>query len=144
MREPFARDGDRVAIHLDADARRMLAALPEMIGAAGDAGGRLDYRAHPTDADFEERYRELLGDTLEQGREHDRAELVAGVDARYIDLESAAAWMRVIGEARLVLAVRLGISEDGWEETADPEDSPEMALLTYLGFLQDRLVSVLE
>ncbi len=144
MREPFARDGERVEVRLDPAARRMLASLPEMIALAGDAGGRLDYRAHPTDAASEERYRELLGDTLEQGRERDRAELVAGVDARYIDQENAEAWMRVIGEARLVLAGRLGISEDGWEETADPEQSPEMALLTYLGFLQDRLVSVLE
>ncbi len=144
MKEPFARDGERVEVRLDGDARRMLAALPEMIAAAGDAGGRLDYRAHPTDADSEERYRELLGDNLDQGRERDRTELVAGADARFIDRDSAEAWMRVIGEARIVLAVRLGISEDGWEETADPEHSPEMALLTYLGFLQDRLVSVLE
>ena len=36
-----------------------------------------------------------------------------------------------------------GIVTDGWEETADPEQSPEMALLTYLGYLQDRLVAVL-
>ena len=47
--------------------------------------------------------------------------------------------MRVIGEARLVLAARLGITEDGWEDDADPE----MALLGYLGYLQDGLVGVL-
>jgi hypothetical protein len=63
--------------------------------------------------------------------------------AESLELEEAEAWMRVIGEVRLVLAGRLGIVTDGWEEDADPEQSPEMALLGYLGFLQDRLVSVL-
>ena len=144
MKEPFVRKADRVEVRLDDDARTMLATLPDLIAAAGDAGGRLDYHAHPTDPDAERHYRELLGDSLEQGREHDRRTLSNGSGSRSLELEEAESWMRVIGEARLVLAVRLGIEEDGWQETADPMQNPEMALLSYLGFLQDRLVQALE
>jgi hypothetical protein len=143
LKEPFVRKGDRVEVRLEDDARTMLASLPDLIAASGDAGGRLDYRAHPTDPDAERHYRELLGDSLEEGRERDRATVTMSAAARSIELEEAESWMRVIGEARLVLAARLGIVSDGWEETADPEGNPEMALLTYLGFLQDRLVQVL-
>jgi hypothetical protein len=50
--------------------------------------------------------------------------------------------MRVVGEARIVLAGRLGIEEDGWEETASIED-PEVAMLHYLGYLQESLVEAL-
>ena len=144
MKEPFVRKGDRVEVRLEDDARTMLASLPELIAAAGDAGGRLDYHAHPTDHAAEQHYRELLGDALQEGRDHDRAVLNKGSGSRSLELEEAESWMRVIGEARLVLAVRLGIKEDGWQETADPTENPEMALLTYLGFLQDRLVQALE
>ena len=76
-------------------------------------------------------------------RTADRDAFVRGVKESTISLEEAESWMRVIGEARLVLAARLGITKDGWEDEADPTQSPEMALLGYLGYLQDSLVSIL-
>ena len=51
--------------------------------------------------------------------------------------------MRVVGEARIILAARLGIVEDGWEQDVESSRDPEMALLGYLGYLQDALVGVL-
>ena len=33
-----------------------------------------------------------------------------------LDLDDAECWMRAIGEARLKVAARLGIEEDGWED----------------------------
>jgi hypothetical protein len=141
---PFVRKGGRVRVHLDAGTRELLATLPDLLEQSGDSGGRLDYQTHPDDPDAEARYRELVGDSLDDLRRDDRAVVRRAAAAEFLDLEEAEAWMRVIGELRLVLAGRLGIVADGWEEAADPEQNPEMALLGYLGFLQDRLVTVLD
>lgn len=143
MSQPFVRKGDRVRVHLDAGTRELLASLPELLEQSDDAEGRFDYRIHPDDPAAEARYRELVGDSLDDLRSEDRSVLRRAGAADTIDPEEAEAWMRVIGEVRLVLAGRLGIVADGWEEDAAPEQSPEMALLTYLGYLQDRLVAVL-
>jgi hypothetical protein len=143
MSGPFTRQGDEVRVKLDRDTRDVLAGLPELLAGSDDADGRLTYRVHPDDAEAEERYRELVGDSLDDLRRGDREALVRGIGDSTIGIEDAEAWMRVIGEARLVLAARLGIERDGWEEDADPAQNPEMALLTYLGYLQDRLVAIL-
>ncbi len=143
MKQPFVRRGDTIRVRLPEDAREMLAALPDLLAAAGDAGGRLDYRVHPADPAAEARYRDLVGDSLDSLRVDDRALMAANVAATTIGLDEAESWMRVIGEARLALAARLGISEDGWETASDPSSDPELALLHYLGFLQDRLVAIL-
>jgi hypothetical protein len=140
---PFTRRGETVRVRIDRDTRDVLSALPELLAGSDDAGGRLDYRVHPDDPAAEERYRELVGDSLDDLRTEDRSALLRSVGESAISLEDAEAWMRVIGEARLLLAARLGITEDGWEDSADPSQNPEMALLAYLGFLQDRLVAVL-
>ena len=143
MRRPFTRRGTEVRVHLDADSRAVLAALPDLLAGSDDAGGRLSYRVHPDDTEAEERYRDLVGDSLDDLRREDRSILTRSCGGATIDVEEAEAWMRVIGEARLVLAARLGIERDGWEDEADPGQSPEMALLGYLGYLQDGLVGVL-
>ena len=51
--------------------------------------------------------------------------------------------MRVIGEARLVLASRMGITDDGWEAELERGNDPELALLGWLGYLQDAAVETL-
>lgn len=143
MIEPFTRDGDKVAVRLSAGEIAVLEDLPELIARDGDAGGRLSYTAHPDDAEAESRYRDLIGDDLDRLRSADRSTFVAGLEGREITLEEAEAWMRVVGEARIALAARLGIVEDGWEQDAESSRDPEMALLGYLGYLQDALVGVL-
>ena len=143
MSQPFVRKGDRLQVNLDAGTRELLATLPELLDHSDDPEGRFDYRVHPDDPAAEARYRELVGDSLDDLRRDDRSVLRGAAATDALDPEEAEAWMRVIGEVRLVLAGRLGIVADGWEEAADPEQSPEMALLTYLGYLQDRLVAVL-
>jgi len=143
MTEPFTRRGAEVRVRLDPEARDVLATLPELLARSGNAGGRLTYRVHPKDTTAEERYRDLVGDALDDLRNADRTAFARGVGESTISLEDAEVWMRVIGEARLALAAMLGIEKDGWENDADPRQSPEMALLSYLGYLQDRLVSVL-
>ncbi|HUG74188.1 MAG TPA: DUF2017 family protein [Acidimicrobiia bacterium] len=142
MKEPFTRRGDAVAVRLGDDERQVLRGLTDVIEAAGDADGRFAYTAHPNDTDAEDGYRALLGDSLDTARGEDRTMMTATLDSKVLDEEAAMAWMRVIGDARIALAHRLGIEDDSWEETQDPTD-PETALLMYLGYLQDTLVRVL-
>jgi hypothetical protein len=140
---PFRRSGSLVRVRLSDEERAILASVPAIISDAGDAGGRFDYRAHADDAEAEGRYRDLIAGSLETMRAEDREQFLCTLGEASIDLETAEAWMRVIGDARLVLAGRLGIEEDGWEESTDPATDPDVALITYLGFIQDELVTAL-
>ena len=80
---------------------------------------------------------------LEEARTRDRSELAVTLGNDVLTTEEADAWLRVIGEARLVLAARLGIDEDGWERHAAGDEPVEMSLLRLLGALQEDLVSAL-
>lgn len=141
MTGPFERTEDGVVLRLRPEERAALGSVHTLLTIGGDAGGRLAYRAHPDDPDAEERYRSLIGDDLDTMRNEDRGvfERVRVGDAVLPD--DVEAFMRVIGEARIVLAARLGIDEDGWEAEA-PSD-PETGLLMWLGYLQDAAVDVL-
>lgn len=141
---PFERSSGSITVRLSSEERGILATVPRMIEESGDAGGRFDYLAHADDEEAEHRYKELIGSSLEDARAHDRARLAETVHDEVIDDETAQAWMRAIGDARLVLADRLGIEEDGWEEVRSPADSALDAMLAYLGGVQDALVEVLD
>lgn len=143
MSRPFVRDRNGIRVALGGVERSAMFQLPSLVRRGGDAGGRLDYRAHPDHADREAGYRDLVGDGLAELRSEDHRLFLAGLEAGRLDGDQAEAWLRVIGEARLILAAGLGIDHDGWENEADPTSSPEMALLGFLGFLQERLIAVL-
>ena len=64
-------------------------------------------------------------------------EAEAGV---YLSRGEAEAWLRVLGESRLLLASRLGVTTAVWEED---EETEELAVLHYLSWLQASLVDVL-
>jgi len=143
MTEPFLRSGSTVEVRLSDSEISVLADLPELISREGDADGRLAYVAHADNPAAEERYRDLIGDDLDRLRAADRSAFTKALGTTSLTLEEAEAWMRVIGEARIVLAGRLGITEDGWEEEAANTRDPEMALLGYLGYLQEGLIGAL-
>lgn len=142
MSEPFTRDGATIRVRLRRLEQQALATLPDLIEHGG-AIDRLAYRAHPDDPERDAEFQALVAGSLAGMRHEDHRRFVAGLAGGVLEGDDAEAWLRVIGEARLVLATALGIDHDGWEEEADPEESPEMALLSYLGFLQDRLVTLL-
>jgi hypothetical protein len=139
---PFERRGDSIKVRLSEPERAAISGLPAVIEEAGGAGGRFEYQVHPEDPSADRRYQELVGDHLGQLRAADREAFAAAIGARSLDIEQAEALMRVIGEGRIVLAMRLGIEEDGWEESASVEE-PEVAMLHYLGYLQESLVEAL-
>jgi len=58
-----------------------------------------------------------------------------------LDAQEATAWMRAIGDIRLVLASRLGIVEDGDDgDVHDDETAMLRAIYDWLAFVQDTLV----
>jgi len=143
MSAPFKRSRKGIAVNLTHAERALLATLPELVVEGGDAGGRLAYQAHTADAPTEEAYQTLVGDSLDTARADDRKTLASTLEEAVLDENTALAWMRVVGDARIVLAHRLGIDRDGWEETID-RSSSDAVLISYLGFIQDSLVSVLD
>ena len=143
MTGPFVVTEGGIQLVVGADEDGVLRSVPTLLRSGDDAGGRLDYTPHPDDPAADAEYRELIGDDLTHLRREDRDsfdEFVAGEPG---SPESLEAFMRVIGEARLVLANRLGIEDDGWEAEAELGSDPELALLGWLGYLQDAAVGVL-
>ena len=48
------------------------------------------------------------------------------------------AWMTALGQLRLVIGTRIGVTED-----TEPDDSPEFALYGYLSYLQEQVVEAM-
>jgi hypothetical protein len=146
--EPFEAEGGRILVRLSPAERGMLRAIPVLLSGAepddGDpAWARLQTVGHLEDSARAARFAELTGPMLEEARAADRELLEAGVDATSLDIAEAEAWMRVIGEARLLLGARLGIEEDGWEAEPGDDDPVELNVLRLLGYFQEMLVEAL-
>ena len=143
MTGPFVVTGNEISLSVGVDEQSALRSVPTLLDIGGDAGGRLDYTTHPDDPDADARYRELIGDDLTRLRRADRGAFDTFVSGEPGSPETLEAFMRVIGDARLALANLLGIEADGWESETDMRSDPELALLGWLGHLQDAAVEVL-
>lgn len=111
---------------------------------------RLSVVAYPDDDEAQAEYGRLMAPELERQRKRDRAMVSSSLDAARrgpVELSTVEAdsWLVVINEARLALAARLGIEEEGWGTPADADGfpTPEMALLLYLTEVQDDLIHAL-
>ena len=143
MTGPFVVTGNEISLSVGVDEQSALRSVPTLLDIGGDAGGRLDYTTHPDDPDADARYRELIGDDLTRLRRADRGAFDTFVSGEPGSPETLEAFMRVIGDARLALANLLGIEADGWESETDMRSDSELALLGWLGHLQDAAVEVL-
>jgi hypothetical protein len=149
VRRPFKAKGGLVAVRLSAEERLLLEQLPAMLAAAetdpdDPAAERLTPTAHPDDPAADHEFRRLVASQLSEARRVDQEAFAGTIDANATRLttEEAEVWLRVLGEARLVLAARLGIEHDGWTMD-DIDDDPRGAVLGYLSYLQDSLVEAL-
>lgn len=136
------RDG-RLSLQLDpaesaflSDMVRMLESVGQMEGDPGEK--RLNVPAYLGDAEAAEEWRRLMGDQIEDRRTEDREVLRAVIeDEGKVEIEPARAEaiLRVVNEARLVLAARLGIEvESDYEQL----DAGGTVALHYLGlFIED-------
>lgn len=148
MMYPFMNSGAGVAVLLAPSEREVLRAVPILLRSAGTGDGDPDWArlrsvGHLDDREASERFVDLTAGMLESAITGDRDRLEQTIEDDLLDLDTAECWMRAIGEARLKVAARLGIEQDGWEGDAGDGELVEMTVLRVLGFLQDGLVEVL-
>ncbi len=150
MTVAFRRRGGIIEVGLEPAARTVLATLPSWLATVGrDAGDPAARRLSPPGvlddpvADLE--FRRLTGADLDAARSADRDRFEATVrTAETLSEADAEAWLRVIGDARLVLAARCGITvgdDDHWERAV--EDRPELGMVAWLGAIQELLVTTM-
>jgi hypothetical protein len=146
MRRPFKAHRDGVAVRLAPLEREFLKGLPDLLKAVDEdpedpAFARLHVEAYPDDPEAQAEMDEYSGSQLADTRAADRVAFLATLDNAVLSPDEAETWLTVLGDSRLALAARLGITEPGWE-VVDEED-PERIALGFLSFLQDQLVDVL-
>ncbi len=136
------RDG-RVSLQLDPAESAFLADMVAMLESVGQVEGdpgekRLNVPAYLGDAEAAEDWRQRMGDRIEIGRSGDRDVLRSAIETEgrvTLQPEKAEAILRVVNEARLVLAARLGIEVESDYEQLDPGG---IVALHYLGlFIED-------
>ncbi len=136
----------------EVDALSLMEDLLSSVGLReGDpAEERLTVPAYPDDAEAQDEYGRFMASELEGQRRRDRAavfRLLQDARAGPLDLalDEAEAWLMVLNEARLALAARLGIEEEGWGELEEGEGPPTPAkmLLIYLTEVQGGLIEAL-
>ena len=149
-RRSFRRGGGgTVRVQLAAEELRILSGLAaemaELLaeGVPDNVRARLYPPAYHGDPAKEAEYRRLMASDLEERKAADLATLRATLERKPIVLqpEEAHAWLGALQDMRLALGTILGIERDGWE--AETTDDPEMAVLHYLGYLQDSLVRLM-
>jgi hypothetical protein len=88
-------------------------------------------------------YRKLMGDELLDGRRRALDVLEATAGQEQLTAEEAEAWLTALNDLRLVLGTRLEVREDTFADGLDMRDprAPELAVYSYLTWLQDALVS---
>lgn len=145
-------DGPRLSIA--PEIAEVLRSVPGWLGSVGRRGrdpaaDRLAPRVYPDDDGAAAEFDRLMTPELEAGRQEDRTRYEQVIrravgDGTILDDEDAFALLRVLDEARLVIAARLGIDSDEWEPTPAEDGSPELHLYHLLGWVQDALIGAAE
>ncbi len=145
----FRSVGTGIEVALDGSELAVLDRLGSLLSSAGSteedpARERLNPSIYPDDKSASREFDRLVGKERVETRSADRETFSGGIQsaltgAHVLTADEAAAWARVLGEARIVLAARGGVFEEGWPE--DPGGQPEVALSMFLGFLVEELVT---
>lgn len=162
--KPFrlARDGSVVAVfereeadviaRLAGESAELVEAVRSGVDPATDpALLRLLPDAYPDDAEASAEFRRFTADGLAERKALNAVTVVESLERRgdgrvevRLDAHDATAWMRAIGDIRLVLASRLGIVEDGDDGNVHDDESALLrAIYDWLAFVQDTLVGAL-
>jgi Domain of unknown function (DUF2017) len=101
--------------------------------------------AYPEDEGRQAEYAVLVRGELLDSHLAALTTLEETVDAERLDEERLLAWMRALNEVRLVLGVRLEITEEGDERPANPSDprAAAFAIYDYLTWLQGEIIDAL-
>ncbi len=150
MREPFGVDRKgRIKVKLDINEVAVLGQLLPLLVAEApsptQAHGRLP--VYPGSPDEDDEFWRLMGADMAREKSEDRIrfeETLGGAErGAFLSEDEAESWLRVLGEARRVLAARLGIDKESDYDLARERGGPEMATLDYLGYLQASLAIAL-
>ena len=148
MKYPFSIEGDRIGVLMTPGEREVLRAVPILLRSVeqdegAPAWSRLRAVGHLEDPGAAAEFVELTSGMLETAKAADLDRLDETLEDDLLDPADAECWMRAIGEARLAVAARLGIEDDGWEESGGDGELAETTVLRVLGYLQDALVTTL-
>jgi hypothetical protein len=101
--------------------------------------------AYPEDEARQTEYRLLAQSELMDSHLAAIATLEETIDADRLDEEKLLAWMRALNEVRLVLGVRLEVSEEGDERPSSSDDprAAAFAIYDYLTWLQGEIIEAL-
>lgn len=140
--------GDMIEVHLPEHERSVVAQLPVLLESVGDQGDPahavLNRAAYQEDAAASSEFSRLIEDDIAAARAADRAILVGvGRGPMTLTRDEGLGLLRALNEARLVLAARSGILDDGpgWEERIRVD--PDVAVLAWLGYLEGELLRAL-
>lgn len=144
----FQATGEGIEVNLQGPEIALLSRLGSLLGGVGvekddPARERLTPRIYTDDDVASREFDRLAGKERIEARSADRETINSGLAAAaagpmILSREDAAAWARVIGEARIVLAARKGLFESGLP--TETVDDPEVAFVMFLGAVQEVLV----
>jgi len=148
VKYPFSIEGGRIGVLMTPGEREVLRAVPILLRSVeqdegAPAWSRLRAVGHLDDPGAAAEFVELTAGMLETAKTADLDRLDETLEDDLLDPADAECWMRAIGEARLAVAARLGIEDDGWEESGGDGELVETTVLRVLGYLQDALVTTL-
>jgi hypothetical protein len=106
---------------------------------------RLFPAAYPDDEDRQAEFRLLAHDQLLESHLESLRVLEDTAGADHLDEDQLLAWMRALNHIRLVLGVRLEVSEEGDERPRSRRDprAQLFAVYDYLTYLQGEIIEVL-
>jgi hypothetical protein len=139
----------RVDVELDDRERQILLLIIDDLSTGMGTARRTVPRAYD-DPTLEDEYQRLTWPEVEATRRADidavKEALESGGEQCRLDENAALVWLRALNNLRLVAGDRLGLEEDGWEETLAGEqlEGDTYAMLVTLGWLQDAIIDALE
>ncbi len=156
LSEPFRRENDGFAVTLPTPARDLLVNVAEQMrdvitGATADddpAVARLFPPAYLDDPMRTIQFEQVAGDDLRDGRLERFDVLARTAHERWLTAAQMLDWMRAINDARIVLGVRLDVTEDtSFDDLEETDDAPDRAnafqTYAYLSALLEMIVHAL-
>lgn len=142
-----AKDGS-YSVRLEDEERQILASLPAQLRSVIESDDPSTRRLFPPayeDAAAQDDYRDLVHESLRDGKLAALAELERTARAESLTEAELGAWLGAFESLRLVLGEQLEITEETYGEALDPDDpeTPRRALYGWLSWLQEEAVAAL-
>ncbi|MFQ5523044.1 MAG: DUF2017 family protein [Acidimicrobiia bacterium] len=144
----FSVAADGIRVSLSTEERAFLADVLPFLATVGmpdddPAAARLQPPVYLDDEEANEEWWRFMESELAQSRREDRElfrRVVESEEGAVVDREAADAFLRVVNEARLALAARLGVEVEGDHDRLPPDSRQ---VLDYLGWVLEELTEVL-